>query len=160
MSEDFPPPGYQQWGRTGVDPFEEHIGPFYHSPDQRTMIMLVTPKMCNALGILHGGALMSFCDAALFVIAREHTYETTGRVFVTLSFSIDFLSRCRAGAQVLAGGEVVKVSSEKDFILVHGWAKAGSDGGRLLATFRGTLRFAGPAVIPSHKSRKNQLARL
>ena len=35
-------------------------------------------------------------------------------VFVTLSFSIDFLSRCRAGAQVLAGGEVVKVSSEKD----------------------------------------------
>ena len=33
---------------------------------------------------------------------------------MTFSFSIDFLSRCRAGAQVLAGGEVVKVSSEKD----------------------------------------------
>ncbi|CAE6961879.1 unnamed protein product [Symbiodinium natans] len=160
MAAEFPPPGFLQWGRSGVDPYEEHVGPFYQNPDQQTMTMLVTPRMCNALGILHGGALMSFCDAALYVIAREHTYETTGRVFVTFSFSIDFLSRCRAGAQVLAGGEVVKVSADKDLILVHGWAKAGSDGGRLLATFRGMLRFAGPASIPGHRGNKDQLARL
>ena len=80
MAAEFPPPGFLQWGRSGVDPYEEHVGPFYQNPDQQTMTMLVTPRMCNALGILHGGALMSFCDAALYVIAREHTYETTGRV--------------------------------------------------------------------------------
>ena len=76
-------------------------------------MMKVSSEMCNALGVLHGGALMSFCDAALFVIARDHAFETTGRRYVTLNMNIDFLARCREGAQVLAGGEVVKVSNDK-----------------------------------------------
>mmetsp|Transcript_32094 Transcript_32094/g.51639 ORF Transcript_32094/g.51639 Transcript_32094/m.51639 type:complete len:160 (+) Transcript_32094:49-528(+) len=156
-SDGFPPSGFK---RCLADPYQDHLGPFYYHPEERVMTVRVSSHMCNAIGVLHGGALMSFCDAALFVIAREHTFETTGRTYVTLSMNIDFMGRCREGALVLAGGEVVKVSSDKDLILVQGWAKAGGASGRVLCVFRGMLKFA-PKVSPSeHNKAKGRRSKL
>lgn len=67
--------------------------------------------------------------------------------------NIDFMGRCREGALVLGGGEVVKVSSDKDLILVQGWAKAGGASGRVLCVFRGMLKFAPKASPSEHKAK-------
>ena len=63
------------------DRFEDHTGPFYCKPDGASLngggvVCGFRPeaKNCNAGGNVHGGAVMTFADYALFMIeiGRAH----------------------------------------------------------------------------------------
>ena len=62
------------WTIWSGDPFELHAGPYYmrDGADGRPMCAFrAEAKHMNAGGFMHGGALMTFADYALFVIAGE-----------------------------------------------------------------------------------------
>ena len=58
----------------------------------------------NGSGFVHGGALMTFADYTIFVIARE---ALAGHGSVTVSTNSDFVDAGRAGQLIECRGEVV-----------------------------------------------------
>jgi len=64
-----PKAGYQMYG--DLDPFENLVGPFWFDSHTRKAAWTVTARNCNSMSITHGGAVMSFVDFAVFVIAGQ-----------------------------------------------------------------------------------------
>lgn len=89
-----PPPGFIALPARGG--FTERNGPWFEKvdPDGRVLRGLrILPRHLNALGIVHGGLLAAFIDAALGAAA----WRATGRRCVTLTLSVEFLSHGRPG---------------------------------------------------------------
>ena len=122
------------WVAYGSDPFEDHAGPFYYRLDEAgapVCAMRTETKHMNGGGFMHGGALMTFADYAIFVFAREHLQ---GGHSVTASFNADFVGAVPLDAMLEARGEVVKAGRSLVFL-------------RGLMTVEGETVFSFSAVI-------------
>lgn len=126
--------GWWTWG-LGRDPYETHCGPFCYKvePDGRIRAAFEPQSHhLNGMGSLHGGALMSFADFALFAIAHHSLIDSTA---VTLTYNSEFIAAGGLDGWVEAEGEVIKET--KSIIFVRGVLK--QKGATLLA-FSGVLK--------------------
>jgi uncharacterized protein (TIGR00369 family) len=104
------------WIKEQLDPYEDHIGPFYRRSDQqgnRLSAFRVEKKHLNNSGFVHGGCLMSFADFSLFWIAHEHT---RGNPAVTASLNSEFISSARESDLLQSTGEIVRAASSLIFV--------------------------------------------
>lgn len=125
--------GWMTWGG-GQDPFETLLGPFCYKVEEDGRIRAAFQPQrhhLNGGNALHGGALMSFADFALFAIAH-HSLIPAGQHAVTLSFNSEFLSAGGIDAPVEAVGEVMKETGSVIFVQ-----------GRLVQAGRPLLAFSG-----------------
>lgn len=135
--------GWLTWG-DGGDPFETLVGPlvFRTEPDGTARAaFLPERKHLNGGGAIHGGALMSFADFALFGLAHE---ALQGAFAVTVTFNAEFVGAGVAGAVVEAEGRVVKQT--RSLVFVQGVL---SQGGAPILAFSGTLKKIKPPRPPS-----------
>lgn len=106
--------GWSTW--TGSEPFEEFVGPYYarREADGRMITgCRAQPKTLNGAGTVHGGALMSFADYSLFLIAYD---ELRGLASVTVSLQGEFLAAPKLGDRLIGRGEITKAGRSLLFI--------------------------------------------
>jgi uncharacterized protein (TIGR00369 family) len=123
------------WSLWGADPFEHHAGPFYTRVEEDGQVRCAfraEPKHMNGGGFMHGGALMTFADYALFSLAGE-ALEGVGSV--TAQLSGEFVDACVAGDLIEARGEVTRAGGS--LVFVRGTI---TTAGRPLLTFSGIIK--------------------
>lgn len=125
--------GWTTWS-LGSDPYETAIGPFYFRVENGRARCAFQPRRehLNGGGTIHGGALMSFADFALFAIAHN---ALAGAHAVTLTCNSEFIGAGSLDGVVEAGGEVIRDTRSVTF--VRGLVTQGS---RPLLSFSGTLK--------------------
>lgn len=108
--------GWTTWG-TGADPFETLVGPFCFKEEEARTRSAFQPRRehLNGGGAVHGGALMSFADFALFSIAHK---ALAGVKAVTLSCNCEFISSADLDGWLEAEGEVLR--NGRSVIFVRG----------------------------------------
>jgi acyl-coenzyme A thioesterase 13 len=126
--------GWSTWS-AGADPYETAIGPFcFRMEGERIRCAFQPrPQLLNGGGTIHGGALMSFADFALFCIA--HKALAGGVKAVTLTCNSEFLKAGTLDGVVEAEGEVLR--STRTLIFVRGLVTQLS---QPLLAFSGTLK--------------------
>lgn len=105
------------------DPFEDHTGPFYFriTGDARQAaavhcVLPTMPRHANYAGGVHGGAILSFADYALCLVAGRAADGGTNSSFaVTVSIAVEFLSAGRIGPPLEATGEPLQVTGRMAF---------------------------------------------
>ncbi|MHB8529606.1 MAG: PaaI family thioesterase [Caulobacteraceae bacterium] len=105
--------GWRVWS---ADPFELLSGPFYsRERGDGTMVCAfrAEAKHMNGGGFMHGGALLTFADYALFCIAHK---DLEGVGSVTASLNGEFIDAAREGELIEATGEVVRAGRSLVFI--------------------------------------------
>lgn len=129
---DGPWAGWSHW--EPVDDFEEHTGPFYCRAEAGEVVCAFRPeaKNRNGGGNIHGGALMTFADYALFMIAGGMEGSVHG---VTVTMACEFVGAAVPGAVLTARGEVTRAGGS--LVFVRGKI---SDGTRPVLTFSATLK--------------------
>lgn len=125
--------GWQQW--SGSDPFEDHAGPFYAKMDGGEIVCGFMPeaKNCNGGGNIHGGALMTFADFSLFMLARDGDGE--GVHGVTVTMNSEFIDGAIPGRLLTARGGPTRTG--KSLIFVRGMIY---DEDRPVLSFSGTIK--------------------
>lgn len=125
--------GWMTWS-LGADPFETALGPFCFRIDEGAPRAAFLPNRThlNGSGAIHGGALMSFADFALFVIAHGALRQVRA---VTLTFNSEFVGAGEPDTLVEATGEVLRQT--KNIVFVRGLVTQAS---RPLLAFSGTLK--------------------
>ncbi len=131
--KDGPFKGWSTWS-AGGDPYETAIGPFCFKTDDGKVRCAFQPRPehLNGGGTIHGGALMSFADFALFCIAHNALRETKA---VTLTCNSEFLRAGDLSGYVEAEGEVLRET--RTLIFVRGLVTQLS---HPLLAFSGTLK--------------------
>ncbi len=128
--------GWYHW--EPVDHFEEHAGPFYVRPEHAgadaPLVCAFVPedKNRNGGGNVHGGALMTFADYALFTLAGGMAADVHG---VTATMNCEFVGAAQVGRRLTARGEVVRAGGS--LIFVRGLI---DDDGRTVLSFSGTIK--------------------
>jgi uncharacterized protein (TIGR00369 family) len=123
------------WRFSTRDTFDEIAGPFYFrrgDDGKARCAFRAQQKHMNAGGRMHGGALMTFADIALFMLAYE---SMEGQRGVTVQLDSTFLDGARVGDLVEASGEVTRAG--RSLVFVRGQIITGD---RLLFTFSGVIR--------------------
>ena len=111
------------WERSESDPFELYAGPFYTRRDEAgrwVCAFRAEKKHMNGGGFMHGGALATFADYAIFMFARE---QLAGSGSVTASLNTEFLDGAQEGDLVEATGEVTRAGGS--MVFVRGIARVG-----------------------------------
>jgi uncharacterized protein (TIGR00369 family) len=108
-----PPDGYRE--TVLVDPFERYVGPVYEraEPPHRTFALLVDKRHVNMRGIIHGGMLMSFADAAIGQAMWDHTDHAPS---VTLNMQTQFLKPAKAGDLLEVTPELIRKTRSLVFL--------------------------------------------
>ena len=130
--------GWTTWSN-GADPFESVIGPFCFRAEadgRARCAFQPTTHHLNGGGTIHGGALMSFADFALFAIAHN---ALRGDKAVTLTCNSEFVSAGNLDGIVEASGEVLRET--RSLVFVRGLV---TQGDRTLLAFSGTLKKIAP----------------
>lgn len=125
--------GWSAW--TGREPFEELAGPFYAKRDENGRMIAgcrAMPHNMNGAGTVHGGALLTFADFSLFMIAYD---EIRGAPAVTVTLQGEFLSGAKQGTRLINRGEVLKSGSS--LVFVRGITEADD---RLVFSFSGVIK--------------------
>ncbi|HXC55772.1 MAG TPA: PaaI family thioesterase [Rhizomicrobium sp.] len=88
------PPGYTQTHL--VDPFEVHVGPIFEQGEKgaRRFALRIAAQHVNMRGVIHGGMLMTFADAALGQAAWDACDHAP---CVTLNMQSQFLAPAHEG---------------------------------------------------------------
>lgn len=124
------------WSTWPNEPFEhDTAGPFYLRQDEDGNMVAAfraERKHMNAGGVVHGGALMTFADFALFALA--HTGDDDG-YGVTVAFTSEFLSGALEGELIEARGEVM--GGGRSITFVRGVV---TGDGRPVLNFSGTIK--------------------
>jgi uncharacterized protein (TIGR00369 family) len=108
---------------TPPDPFEDHVGPFYFRIDgdarRAGSVHCVLPTEArhgNYVGGVHGGAILTFADYALCLVAGRAADGGSNRSFaMTVSISVEFLDGGRIGVPLEASGEPLHVTGRMAF---------------------------------------------
>lgn len=131
---------WKNWSSwTGPEPFEDFTGPFYARRESGGTVVTgfrLEPKNMNAGGGAHGGALMTFADYSLFMIAMD---QVAGLDCVTVSFAAEFVGNAGAGCLLTCRGDVVKAG--RSLIFVRGIIDV--EGAPVL-NFSGTIKVLRP----------------
>jgi uncharacterized protein (TIGR00369 family) len=123
------------------DPFEDHAGPFYSREEARgegrgiVCGFMPETKNLNGFGAVHGGALMTFADFALFRIPGGMSGGMHG---VTVAFTAEFLAPAYAGTILTARGETLRQG--RSLVFVRGLI---SQGESAVLSFSGTIKRVG-----------------
>jgi uncharacterized protein (TIGR00369 family) len=107
------PPGWRHADQ--FDPFEAYLGPYFERMYEgtREFAFVIDDRHTNAQGVAHGGALLTFADAAL----GYAIWEATDRgPCVTVSQQSNFLSSAVAGDLITCRPEVVRKAREVIFM--------------------------------------------
>lgn len=126
---------WQGWFRwSDEEPFEGITGPFHLRRDESGIVCGFRPQQqhLNGHGIVHGGALMTFADYALFAIASGEGQAIHG---VTVTMNCEFVSGAPVGGLLLARGEIVRAGRS----LVFARGTISSEDEAVLA-FSGTIK--------------------
>ncbi|MBI1188531.1 MAG: PaaI family thioesterase [Alphaproteobacteria bacterium] len=132
---DGPLKGWLTWSM-GQDPYETYVGPFGFRPEPDgagLSAFAPQPHHLNGSGAIHGGALMSFADFALFSIA--HNSLKGGVQTVTLTLNAEFVGAGDAASLIHARGDVVRETG--GLVFARGLV---TQADRTLLAFSGTLR--------------------
>jgi len=111
------------WERSESDPFELYAGPFYTRRDAAgrwVCAFRAEKKHMNGGGFMHGGALATFADYAIFMFARD---QLVGSGSVTASLNTEFLDGAQEGDLLEATGEVTRAGGS--MVFVRGIARVG-----------------------------------
>ena len=97
------------------DPFEAYLGPYFDRMRDglREYAFFIDDRHANAAGVAHGGALMTFADAALGYSIWDATDRSP---CVTISQQTNFLFAARIGDLVTCRPEVVRKTREIIFM--------------------------------------------
>ena len=129
-------PGWLSWGDFPRGSFASHTGRLLFRPDgegRGVVRMFPTEEHLNLGGSIHGGAVMSFIDMALFAggrcggMAEGH--------YVTLDMTTHFLSRGEAGMPLDAHVELIRQT--RSFAFLQGTVR---QNGEPCYSFTGTLK--------------------
>ena len=124
------------WHTWPGEPFEhDTAGPFYMRQDEDGKMVAAfraQHKHMNAGGVVHGGALMTFADFALFALAHSGEEDGYG---VTVAFTSEFLAGALEGELIEARGEVM--GGGKSITFVRGVI---TSNGRPVLNFSGTIK--------------------
>jgi uncharacterized protein (TIGR00369 family) len=124
------------WHTWPGEPFEhDTAGPFYMRQDDDGKMVAAfraERKHMNAGGVVHGGALMTFADFALFALAHSGEEDGYG---VTVAFTSEFLSGAQEGELIEARGEVM--GGGRSITFVRGVITADQ---RPVLNFSGTIK--------------------
>ena len=124
------------WSTWPGEPFEhDTAGPFYmRQEEDGTMVAAFRAqrKHMNAGGVVHGGALMTFADFALFALAHSGEDDGYG---VTVAFTSEFLAGALEGELIEARGEVM--GGGRSITFVRGVV---TGNGRPVLNFSGTIK--------------------
>lgn len=117
------------------DTFSGHAGPFYFRDfaDSRPGVgFLSEARHANAVGMIHGGALLTLADMSLWDICRRAAGPFNA---VTLTMNSEFVAPGPIGRFIIATGEAVKIG--KSIMFARGEVRCGVD---VLLTYSGSLK--------------------
>lgn len=108
---------------TPPDPFEDHVGPFYFriagdasKPGSVHCVLPTEARHGNYRGGVHGGAILTFADYALCLVAGRAADKGTNTSFaMTVSIAVEFLAAAQTGAPIEATGEPLQVTGRLAF---------------------------------------------
>ena len=118
-----------------LDTFSGHAGPFYFRDpsDLRPGVGFVSEaRHANAIGMIHGGALLTLADMSIWDICRRAAGPFNA---VTLTLNSEFVAPGPIGRFIVAGGEAVKIG--KSILFARGDIRCGDE---VLLTFSGALK--------------------
>ena len=124
--------GYESW--EGHDPFEDHAGPYFMKRLENGEIRCAFHAKafhCNGGGFLHGGALLTFADYALFAIGDDYLDGPC----VTVSLNGDFIAAGHPDRLIEARGDVVR--NTRSLVFIRGEIYCGEE---TLFTFNGIIK--------------------
>ena len=126
------PPGWIK--QTHPQTFSHHAGPFYFREEgpKPGVGFLSEPHHANLGGIVHGGALMTLADMALWDICRRQIGLFKA---VTVSFNADFIGPGPVGSFIEASGDMTKAG--RNLLFARGLVTAD---GKSVLSFSGTLK--------------------
>ena len=136
------------------DPFEDHMGPIYYRLEgdarQAGSVHCVLPTHeahGNYAGGVHGGALLTFADYALCLVAGRAADGGTNTSFaLTVSIAAEFLDAARIGPPLEARGEPLQVTGRLAF------ARGSiTQEGRTIALWSGVCRHVARAKAMARK---------
>ena len=132
------PPGFAPFALDSA--YVRALGPLYTDGDGR-LGLVTTDALANIGGVVHGGALATLADVALFVIAAHDPAQGTEfqggvrRDCVTLTLSSSFIAPAPLGRFLIASGRVVRAG--RSVVFVDGEV---TEGDAVCLTFSGTLK--------------------
>lgn len=130
-----PRPAPKGWVRQShPQTFSSHAGPFYFREDGPVpgVGFFSEPHHANLGGVIHGGALMTLADMALFDIFFRAEGQSKA---VTVTMNAEFIGPGPIGEFIEASGEVIRAG--KSLVFVRGLVSAK---GAPLLSFSGTLK--------------------
>ena len=84
------------------------LGPVWLNPVDGGYCMQVGAEHCNALGVMHGGAMATFADAQM-IADPTHSYDVAKHT-PTITLSVDYLAPAPEGAWILLSGRVLRTT--------------------------------------------------
>lgn len=136
-----PPSGYRVCDMPD-GPFTRSLGPLYIRLDGGGFAFRAQQRHCNALGMMHGGMLMTFADQTLGLTVRQALGTAD---VVTASLVCDFVDSARPGD--LIEGEATITRITRSIVFVRGSVRSGT---RILLTASGLWkRLATSGCAPS-----------
>jgi uncharacterized protein (TIGR00369 family) len=111
------------WRVLPSEPFDNHVGPFFHRPRQggAECVFRSDSRHANGLGLLHGGCLLTLADYCLFI---GSAYEIGSTNIVTISVNSEFMNAVRTGDLIEGHAEVIKAGAS--IIFARGMLRAGT----------------------------------
>lgn len=106
--------GWSVW--TVRESFEELVGPFYvRRESDGSYVTGFRPgeRNLNSSGNLHGGAIATFADYTLFMIACD---AIQGRPSVTVTLNAELMRAARAETLLTGRGEVLRTTNSLVFV--------------------------------------------
>jgi len=136
------------------DPFEDRTGPFYFKIEgdarRAGAVHCVLPteaRHANYAGGVHGGAILTFADYALCLVAGRAADGGTNSAFaMTVSIAVEFLAAGKVGVPLEADGEPLQVTGRMAF--ARGRI---TQQGRLIALWSGVCRHVARAKTMARK---------
>ena len=118
--------------------FAFHAGPVYFRvPGPKAGVGFYSePHHANLGNVIHGGALMTLADMALFDACFREYGEFAA---VTLSLNVDFLNPGPIGKFIIAAGEITRAG--KSIMFVRGFVEADD---LALLSFSGSIKRLSP----------------
>ncbi|MGZ8335893.1 MAG: PaaI family thioesterase [Allosphingosinicella sp.] len=129
-------PGWWTWDMLADNRFNATIGRMLVRPDgpgRATCRMFPEERHLNLQGVIHGGALLTFLDIALFAGGRLAGADVLGAV--TLDLNAQFVDVGRIGVPIDAQVELIRETRRLVFLQ----GKVVQDG-ETIAAFSGALR--------------------
>ena len=122
------PAGWEAFTDPG---FIAHVGPVHHRTveGRRDFAFRTDERHGNLVGIVHGGALLTFADRALSIVVREAADDAP---CVTVEMSSQFVDAAKIGDLIEVTPEIVRQTSS--LVFVRGTL---TSGGRALVAVTG-----------------------